>query len=159
MIRCTFYPSTNLQIIPQGDLMDIGVKMTVARLGTSLVMELMRMLEGVRGRLGAEGGGGGGGGQPQGKHSILRVTERTCPFSVVWCIVSTVKSVAVQRSLTPVNALLRHSSCPTSFTSFLLISLFLSLPLSLCLPLSFCLCLSLFLLSLSISISVSLSII
>jgi hypothetical protein len=29
----------------------MGVKMTVARLGTSLVMELMRLLEGVRGRL------------------------------------------------------------------------------------------------------------
>ena len=39
--------------------MDLGVKMTVARLGTSLVMELMRVLEGVRGRLSAEGGGGG----------------------------------------------------------------------------------------------------
>ena len=46
--------------------------MTVARLGTSLVMELMRMLEGVRGRLGAEGGGGGGGGQQQGFKLIFR---------------------------------------------------------------------------------------
>ena len=49
-----------------GELVDIGVKMTVARLGTSLVMELMRLLEGVRGRLGAEGGGSQTTSQPQG---------------------------------------------------------------------------------------------
>jgi hypothetical protein len=29
----------------KGDLVEMGVKMTVARLGTSLVMELMRLLE------------------------------------------------------------------------------------------------------------------
>ena len=45
--------------------MDMGVKMTVARLGTSLVMELMRVLEGVRGRLSSEGGSSGA--QSQGK--------------------------------------------------------------------------------------------
>ena len=42
---------TDSYFSPSGDLVEMGVKMTVARLGTSLVMELMRLLEGVRGRL------------------------------------------------------------------------------------------------------------
>ena len=47
----------SMSVLTLGDLVDVGVKMTVARLGTSLVMELMRVLEGARGRLSSDNGG------------------------------------------------------------------------------------------------------
>lgn len=56
----------------------MGVKMTVARLGTSLVMELMRLLEGVRGRL-----SGPDSAAPQGvcKTSSASICEAICLFN------------------------------------------------------------------------------